>query len=95
MPASARREKRAERIDLRTTRKVKERIQQAARQLGTSVSSFIILHAYEAAQRTLWQDDVVTLSDRERDRFLALLRKAPKPTPALRRLLGGRKRGRK
>ena len=79
---------REERIDLRTTRQVKDRIQQAAEYLGTSVSAFVVQHAYEAAQRLLVERESLVLSNRERDLFLTLVETPPEPTDTLRRLLG-------
>jgi uncharacterized protein (DUF1778 family) len=81
-----------ERIDLRTTRRVKERIQRAAEVLGTSVSAFVVHHAYEAAQRLLQEQEALVLTDRERDQFLAMLDSPPEPTDTLRRLLASGKR---
>jgi len=76
-----------ERIDLRTNREVKELIQRAAEVLGTTMSSFIIHHAFEAAREVLAQRESLMLSDRERDRFFELLEDAPEPNRALKQLL--------
>jgi uncharacterized protein (DUF1778 family) len=77
-----------ERIDLRTSREVKELIQRAAELLGTSMSAFIIYRAYDAAREVIAQQEGLVLSDRERDQFLELLERPPRPNRALRQLLG-------
>jgi uncharacterized protein (DUF1778 family) len=76
-----------ERIDLRTSREVKELIQRAAELLGTTMSAFIVHHSYDAAREVLAQQESLVLSDRERDHFLELLESPPKPNRALKDLL--------
>jgi uncharacterized protein (DUF1778 family) len=74
-----------ERIDLRTTPRVKTAIQKAAERVGLSVSAFIAQNAYQAAQEILSMDNFV-LNDRERDLFLSALDNPPKPNAALKAL---------
>ena len=78
------------RINLRTSAEAKALIERAAALMGTTVSSFMLQNAYEAAQRLVAQHEVITLSDRDRDVFLAALENPPEPTEALRRLLARR-----
>lgn len=75
------------RINLRTSPEAKALIEQAAALMGTTVSSFMLQNAYEAAQRLLAQHETITLSNRDRDFFLAALENPPEPTEALRRLM--------
>jgi uncharacterized protein (DUF1778 family) len=75
-----------ERIDFRTTSRVKTAIQKAADRLGLTVSAFIAQNAYEAAQRVLTLENLV-LADRDRDIFLAALERPPKANAALKALL--------
>jgi uncharacterized protein (DUF1778 family) len=76
-----------ERIDLRTSREVKELIQRAADLLGTTMSAFIVHRSYEAARKVLSDQETLVLSDRDRDQFLKLLEDPPPPNRALRTLL--------
>jgi len=78
-----------ERIDLRTSREVKELIQRAAELLGTTMSAFIIHRSYDAAREVLAEQESLVLTDRERDQFLELLDSPPEPNPVLKQLLRG------
>lgn len=71
------------RINLRTSPEAKALIERAAALMGATVSSFMLQNAYEAAVRLLAQQDVMTLSDRDRDAFLNALENPPEPTQAL------------
>lgn len=78
------------RINLRTSPEAKALIERAAALMGTTMSSFMLQNAYEAAQRLIAQHETITLSDRDRDAFLAALENPPEPTDALRALLARR-----
>ncbi len=78
------------RINLRTSPEAKALIERAAALMGTTVSGFMLQNAYEAAQRLLAQHETITLSNRDRDVFLAALENPPEPTEALRRLMARR-----
>lgn len=71
------------RINLRTSPEAKALIERAAAIMGSTVSSFMLQNAYEAALRLVAQQDTITLSDRDRDAFLNALEKPPEPTQAL------------
>ena len=72
------------RIDIRPDEKAKARLDRAAARLGLPLSAFVLSAALERAQAVLAQDERV-LSDRDRDRVMALLGgKAPKANRALR-----------
>lgn len=73
----------AARINLRTSPEVKALIERAAALKGTTVSGFISQTMYETAQRVVAEQEVLTLSDRDRDAFLAALESPPEPTQAL------------
>lgn len=75
------------RINLRTSPEAKAMIERAAALMGTSVSAFMLQNAYEAAQRLVAEREVITLSDRDRDAFLAALENPPEPNEALKRLM--------
>ncbi|MCK5798126.1 MAG: DUF1778 domain-containing protein [Deltaproteobacteria bacterium] len=76
-----------ERIDLRTSREVKDLIQRAADLIGTTMSAFILHCSYDAAREALAQQASVVVSDRDRDLFLRLLDDPPAPNDALKQLL--------
>ena len=71
------------RINLRTSPEAKALIERAAAIMGSTVSSFMLQNAYEAARRLVAEQEVITLSDRDRDAFLAVLENPPEPTQAL------------
>lgn len=60
------------RIDLRPDQRAKTRLERAAARLGLPLSAFVLSAALERAQEVLTRDERV-LSDRDRDRILALL----------------------
>ena len=78
------------RINLRTSPEAKALIERAAAIMGSTVSGFMLQNAYEAATRVVAQQEVITLSDRDRDAFLAMLDNPPEPTQALIDLMHGR-----
>jgi len=56
-------------------------IERAAALMGTTVSAFMIQNAYEAAQKLVAEWEMISLSDRDCDAFLAALENC-KPRPA-------------
>jgi uncharacterized protein (DUF1778 family) len=73
------------RIDIRPDEKAKARLDRAAARLGIPLSSFVLSAALERAQQVLAQEERV-LSDRDRDRVLALLdSETPAPNSALKK----------
>lgn len=71
------------RINLRTSPEAKALIERAAAIMGSTVSSFMLQNAYEAARRVLAQEEIITLSDKDRDAFLYAIDHPAKPTQAL------------
>ena len=71
------------RINLRTSPEAKALIERAAAVMGSTVSSFMLQNAYEAATRVLNQRDILTLSDQDRNLFLNALANPQEPTQAL------------
>jgi uncharacterized protein (DUF1778 family) len=67
----------------------KKRIERAAVIRGTSVSDFVVLSAAEAAVRTIREQEVLTLSERDREVFVQALLNPPPPG---KRLLAAAKR---
>lgn len=77
---------RASRLDIRTTPKAKEIIENAAHFLGVTTSAFILECAMERAARILEQAQTIHLNKSESQRFLDLLENPPEPNENLKRL---------
>ena len=71
------------RINLRTSQELKDLIERAASMSGATASSFMLQSAADVARRMLAQQEVITLSDRDRDAFLKALDNPSEPTQAL------------
>jgi uncharacterized protein (DUF1778 family) len=71
------------RINLRTSQELKDLIERAASMSGATVSSFMLQSAADVARRMLAQQEVITLSDQDRDIFLKALDNPSEPTRAL------------
>ena len=83
MAKSTARKQKEDRIEIRTKPEVKKVIKTAADFSGSTVSSFVINIAYEAAKRIIAEQDKILASDRDQDIFLAVLLSPPKPNVAL------------
>ncbi len=75
------------RINLRTSPEAKALIERAAALMGTTVSSFMLQNAYEAARKLVEENDTLHLSQRAFAEFSAACEQAAEPTPALRALM--------
>lgn len=75
------------RINLRTSPEAKALIERAAAIMGSTVSSFMLQNAYEAARRIVADKDTLMLSQEAFEQFIAHCESPPEPTPALRRLM--------
>lgn len=78
------------RINLRTSPEAKALIERAAALMGTTVSSFMLQNAYEAARRVVAENDTLTLSQKAFEEFVAACEKPAKPTKALHDLMARR-----
>ena len=81
---SARAATKQDRLEARATREQKRLIERAARIRGTSVTSFVLASAQEAAERTIKDFEVLALRDEARDAFVKALLQAPSPNAAAR-----------
>jgi uncharacterized protein (DUF1778 family) len=81
MPASSSKQ---ERLEARITPEQKELLQQAAALEGTSLSDFVVRSAQRAAEQTIREHAVITLSVRESQTFVEALLEPPAPNAALR-----------
>lgn len=75
------------RINLRTSAEAKAMIERAATLMGTTVSSFMLQNAFEAARRIVSETDTLLLTQRDFEAFAASVENPPKPKAALRRLM--------
>ncbi len=75
------------RINLRTSVEAKAMIERAANLMGTTVSSFMLQNAFEAARRIVSETDTLLLTQRDFEAFAAAIENPPKPNAALRELM--------
>jgi len=78
------------RINLRTSQEAKALIERAAMLMGTTVSSFMLQNAFEAARRIVADNDTLHLSQQAFDAFIAACETPAETTDALRVLLARR-----
>jgi len=72
------------RLNFRLPSELKEVIEEAAASLGQSVSDFAVSTLVRQARAVIHEQSVTVLTDRDRDRFIALLDDADaRPNPAL------------
>lgn len=67
------------RINLRTSAEAKAMIERAAALMGTTVSSFMLQNAFEAARRIVLETDTLLLTQRDFEAFTASIEKPPNP----------------
>ena len=75
------------RINLRTSPEAKALIERAAAIMGSTVSSFMLQNAYEAASRVVANNDTMVLSHEAFEAFIAVCENPSQPTQALRELM--------
>ncbi len=76
---------RTARLEARITEEQKDLLSKAAALLGRSLSDFVVTCAYETATRTLREHQAMTLSNRDREVFVAAILKTPAPGARLRK----------
>ena len=75
------------RINLRTSPEAKALIERAAAIIGSTVSSFMLQNAYEAASRVVANNETIVLSQEAFEAFIAVCENPPEPSDALRQLM--------
>lgn len=75
------------RINLRTSPEAKALIERAAAIMGSTVSSFMLQNAYEAASRVVANNDTLMLSQEAFEAFIAACENPAEPTEALIKLM--------
>jgi len=78
------------RINLRTSAEAKAMIERAAALMGTTVSSFMLQNAYEAARRIVTENNTLLMTERDFEAFTSSIENPPQPKPALRELMARR-----
>ena len=73
------------RLSFRVNASIKSLIERAAEYSGETVTSYAISTLVRDARQVVQAHEMTVLSDRDRDRFLALLDNPPEPNEALRR----------
>lgn len=76
--------KKVERVAVRLTPEVKDRLEYAAKITGRSVSDFVVSSALEAAQAHIDRQERFRLAAQDRSIFLSALARPPAPNKALR-----------
>ena len=76
-----------ERINLRATREAKQVIEQAAALTGTTLSAFMLQHAYEKALNLIEQQQRITLNTADWERLNQALENPAKANDELKALL--------
>ena len=74
------------RVDIKTTKAAKATLEQAAYALGTTLSAFMLDCAMPKAREIITQSDLIRLTRKESERFVAALQSAPKANKKLRQL---------
>lgn len=75
------------RINLRTSPEAKALIERAAAIMGSTVSSFMLQNAYEAASRVVANNDTLMLSQEAFEAFIVACENPVEPTEALIKLM--------
>ena len=73
-----------DRMDVRLAREHKALIEKAAAYSGESLTGFTVSTLVREARRVVQEHELITLSVRDRERFVALLDSPPAPNEALR-----------
>jgi uncharacterized protein (DUF1778 family) len=73
------------RLDIRLEPDRKQLIEQAANLMGQSVSAFTVSCAVRQAGEIVERFGILSLSDRDRDKFLAALDNPPRPNARLKK----------
>lgn len=81
----ARTSSKAARLEARVTQDQKELLERAAMLSGRSLSDFVVTSAQEAAARTIRDHEVVSLSSRDSQTFVAAVLGASQPGTRLRK----------
>ena len=76
---------RAARLDIRLNPQAKEKIEQAAVVSHQSLTDFVVTNLLRASEEALQRQQMIHLTNRDRDLFLAALEKDVRPNRSLRK----------
>ena len=76
---------RAARLDIRLNPQAKEKIEQAAVVSHQSLTDFVVTNLLRASEEALQRQQMIHLTNRDRDLFLGALEKNARPNRALRK----------
>ena len=74
------------RVDIKTTKAAKAMLEQAAHAFGTTLSAFMLDCSMLKAREILAQSDLIRLTRKESERFIAALQNPPKANEKLKQL---------
>ena len=77
--------RRTARLDIRLNPQAKEKIEQAAVVSHQSLTDFVVTNLLRASEEALQRQQMIHLTNRDRDLFLAALEKDARPNRALRK----------
>ncbi len=77
---------RMSRLDIRTTQKAKQMIEDAANIAGVTMSSFVLESAVQRASQVIEESRRISLNRQESERFFDLIDNPPEPGENLKRL---------
>lgn len=76
---------RAARLDIRLNQQTKEKIEQAAAVSHQSITDFVVTSLLHASEKAMERQQLIQLTNRDRDLFLAALETDVRPNRALRK----------
>lgn len=79
---------RSERLEARLSKAQKAFLVHAANLQGRTLTEFVLVSAYEAAERTVQNHEALVLSRRDREAFVSALLSPPEPSESLKRAAG-------
>lgn len=83
-PAKPAKPARTDRLDARLTGPQKELLEHAAALQGLPLTAFVLAVAEEAALKTIREHETISVSERDREVFVAALLNPPRPSKRLR-----------
>lgn len=75
------------RVTARIPAEMRDRLEEAAELMGSTLNQFVVQSAVQEAQRVLERETTIRLSREAAQRILEMIDDPPKPTKALRRAL--------
>jgi len=83
VPVQEKRRRKIARLEARVNRETKALCERAAKIQGRSLTDFVVNSAVEAARRTVQENELIVLTQRDRAAFVEALLNARAPNPSL------------